>query len=158
MSMHRNLRKTVLVVAAGGAAGALARFGFHDTQLVNALGCLALALLLALADAPVLKRHPVLRVGATVGFLGAFTTFSTLSGEIARLFLAGRPADALRAAAVSLVLGYAAVLAGHVFGRWVVHVRGWGLHPQGTETRATPASDARIPPGPPLDRDAGGKR
>jgi len=150
MSSKKGFRKTVLAVALGGAAGALARFATQDTLLVNTLGCLALSLLLALADAPALRRHPALRVGVAVGFLGAFTTFSTLCGEIARLLLAGSTVAALAAAAQALALGYAAVLAGHVVGRWIVHVRGWGLHPHA-------ASAAQGAPPAPRPPDAGGK-
>jgi len=136
----------MLAVALGGAAGALSRYAFHDTMLVNALGCLALALLLALADAPALRRHPALRVGVTVGFLGAFTTFSTLCGEIARLLLDGRTQAALESAALSLALGVVAVTAGHVVGRRIAHAKGWDQPLQGPRGPQAPAAP-QPPPG-----------
>jgi fluoride ion exporter CrcB/FEX len=125
MSKKGALLRSVLLIALCGAAGALSRHAFHATLLVNTLGCFALALLLATADAPALRRHPALRAGLAVGFLGAFTTFSTLCGEIADRFLAGDPLSALGYALLSLSLGVGAVFAGHRAGRWTAHRFGW---------------------------------
>ena len=120
--------RTLILIALGGAAGALTRFAAHDTPLVNTLGCFALALLLAVAEAPVLRRHPALRIGIATGFIGAFTTFSTLCGEIAERFLRGDVVDALFYSVYSLGLGFLAVMAGHRLGRWAVARFRWG-HP-----------------------------
>ncbi|MCU1691608.1 MAG: CrcB protein [Frankiales bacterium] len=91
----------VLLVAAGGAAGALARFGLGEalpatpsglpvaTLLANLLGCLLLGLLVGRY-----RRHPVLRPLLGTGVLGGFTTFSTLALQTDRL-LDDRPAVAL---------------------------------------------------------------
>jgi CrcB protein len=86
-----------LAIAAGGAAGALARFwvsngvynllgrGFpYGTLLVNVLGSLLMGLLYVL----LLERlsvGPEVRGLLLVGFLGAFTTFSTFSIETLNL-------------------------------------------------------------------------
>ena len=127
MSKKGALLRSVLLIGLGGAAGALSRYAFHDTVLVNTLGCFALALLLATADAPALRKHPSLRAGIAVGFLGAFTTFSTLCGEVADRVLAGDFLSALGIALLSLALGVAAVFAGHRAGRWAAHRFGWDV-------------------------------
>jgi CrcB protein len=91
----------LLLVAAGGAAGALARYGLEvalpdepaglpvATLMTNLLGCLLLGLLVGRhRDAPVLR--PLLGTGV----LGGFTTFSALALQTDRL-LAEAPAVAL---------------------------------------------------------------
>jgi len=86
-----------LLVGAGGAAGALARYyvavGMNrllgndwpfGTLSVNLLGSLILGILAAFAVRN--QVPPVLQAAAMVGFLGAFTTFSTFSVEAVKLF------------------------------------------------------------------------
>ncbi len=97
----------LIAIATGGAAGALLRFwvssgvyqllgrGFpYGTLAVNVLGSLAMGFLYVL----LLERStvtPELRGAVLIGFLGAFTTFSTFSIETlnlieqAELFKAG---------------------------------------------------------------------
>ncbi|MCU7907191.1 MAG: fluoride efflux transporter CrcB [Candidatus Thiodiazotropha sp. (ex Epidulcina cf. delphinae)] len=97
----------LIAIASGGAAGALFRFwvangvhgllgrGFpYGTLTVNVLGSLAMGFLYVL----LLERTtvpPELRGALLIGFLGAFTTFSTFSIETlnlieqAELFKAG---------------------------------------------------------------------
>jgi CrcB protein len=104
-----NSSSMLLLVAFGGALGAVARFGLvfvaawvlgtrfpYGTLLVNALGCLVIGIAaasLVSADKPDAWTH-VVRYGLIVGFLGAFTTFSTFSYETLQLLEAG---DAMRA-------------------------------------------------------------
>jgi len=86
-----------LLVAAGGAAGALARFvvstwcagslgaGFPwGTFLVNVTGCFAVGLVLTLVEERFVAREAV-RPLVVIGFLGAYTTFSTFGWETHRL-------------------------------------------------------------------------
>lgn len=109
----------LLAVAAGGALGALARYGLTaavhaavgrgfpwGTLAANVLGSFAMGLLYVL----LLERSaagPELRALLLTGFLGAFTTFSTFSVETLDLLEAG----ALGRAAVNVAVSVAACLA-----------------------------------------------
>jgi CrcB protein len=89
--------KTVVAIAVAGAAGALARYGIEGfisrrqsgafpwgTFAVNVSGAFILGLVFTLAT----ERWGLsawLRSALTIGFLGAYTTFSTLSFETYRL-------------------------------------------------------------------------
>jgi CrcB protein len=115
-----------LAVALAGAAGASARYGLdlvfsrdaHHipwvTFTINISGSFALGLLVAALDA---HPHPAVRPAITIGFLGAYTTFSTLSLEAYRLFDRGHVGIAGAYALGSLAAGLAAVTAGVALGR-----------------------------------------
>jgi fluoride exporter len=120
---------TLVLIAAGGAAGAVARFVVDNAVLdrfggafplgilvVNLSGAFVLGLLAALiVDRGVLPAD--LRSPLMVGFLGAYTTFSTLMLDSWRLFEDGLPLLALANIAGSTVLGVVAVVGGLVLGR-----------------------------------------
>ncbi|WP_078857249.1 CrcB family protein [Streptomyces sp. NBRC 109706] len=88
-------------VAAGGALGALARFGagrlwptatgaFPWTTLaVNTVGCLLIGCLMVAATG-LWPARPLLRPFAGTGVLGGFTTFSTYAVDARGLFADGR--------------------------------------------------------------------
>lgn len=97
-----------LAIAIGGALGALARWlvstGVHrwfghgfpwGTLAVNVIGSFAMGLLAVLLIER-LALGPAWRAGVLVGFLGAFTTFSTFALETVQL---GADGVALRALA-----------------------------------------------------------
>ncbi|MCU7916351.1 MAG: fluoride efflux transporter CrcB [Candidatus Thiodiazotropha sp. (ex Gloverina cf. vestifex)] len=119
----------LIAIAAGGAAGALFRFwvssgvyqllgrGFpYGTLAVNVLGSLVMGFLYAM----LLERmtaSPELRGALLIGFLGAFTTFSTFSIETINLI---EQADFLKAGMNMLLSVTACVVAcwfGLVLGR-----------------------------------------
>ena len=119
----------LLVIGAGGFFGAIARYlvdGFVaeraggafplGTLVVNLSGAFALGLLASLAiersALPAEIRGPVL-----IGFLGAYTTFSTWTLESLRLIEVGSWGLALANLAGSVLLGMIAVGAGVVLGR-----------------------------------------
>jgi CrcB protein len=120
---------TLVLIAAGGAAGAVARFLVDNAVLdrfsgafplgilvVNLSGTFVLGLLAALIiDRGVLPAD--LRSPLLVGFLGAYTTFSTLMLDSWRLFEDGLPMLALVNIAGSTVLGVVAVVGGLWLGR-----------------------------------------
>ena len=92
---------TIVAIAVGGGCGSVARFlvaremgrlfgSFlpYGTLIVNVLGSLALGWLATVfLDRP--EINIALRLGIAVGFLGAFTTFSTFSLESVQLLLSG---------------------------------------------------------------------
>lgn len=119
----------LILVALGGAAGALTRYVVDGwvavrvsgampwgTLVVNASGSLLLGFVFALAVErgvlPATVRAPLM-----IGFLGAYTTFSTLMLESWRLWEDGAVAIALANLGLSAGLGLVAVLAGLTLGR-----------------------------------------
>ena len=120
---------SLLLIALGGAAGAAAR-SLVDTWIsawssssfpwgtlaVNASGSLALGLIFALAT----ERNvlpPDIRGPVMIGFVGAYTTFSTLMLESWRLVEDGSIGLAAASLAGSVGLGLVAVVAGLSIGR-----------------------------------------
>ena len=120
---------TVAGVAVAGALGALARYGIGSvvsarypgafplgTFLINVSGSFLLGLLfVGLTERAGLS--PALRTTVTVGFLGAFTTFSTFSLETFRLLEDGALGVAALNALGSLAAGLVAVWLGVSIGR-----------------------------------------
>ena len=116
--------RTTLAIAAAGALGATSRHLLESfvnrhwgdvfpwgTFAVNVSGSFTLGLLVGVFS----HRLGVplwLQAAATVGFLGAYTTFSTLSLQIYRSTATGHLAVALANSLGSLVTGVLAVYAG----------------------------------------------
>src|SRR5690606_2741930 len=99
----------------GGWVQSWAGTGFPwGTMVVNVLGSFLLGLAVKWADLSALS--PELRSLLTVGFCGAFTTFSTLSYEFAALAQAGVWGRALLYAFGSLALGIVALALGMMTG------------------------------------------
>ncbi len=87
----------IIYVAIAGAMGALSRWGISllaarlmgagfpfGTLIVNVIGCFFLGFLMHISLVTDIIGNN-LRVGLTVGFLGALTTFSTFSYETIRM-------------------------------------------------------------------------
>lgn len=124
-----------LAIGVAGALGALARYGLSGwvhrfagpgfpagTLAVNLAGCFLLGLLTELA------RHvdwvsPEVRVWLGIGFLGAFTTFSTFGVETFRAAEAGDWHVVAWNIILNVVGGLALVLAGVTLARWLVQMR-----------------------------------
>lgn len=114
-------------VTAGGALGALARAGVGQvlatrgfpwaTLLVNVSGAFGMgAAGTLLTERLTVRRHWRHFVG--IGFLGAYTTFSTMALERVTLLTDGRPAAALAYWLATLLLGQ---MAG-VNGMWLARL------------------------------------
>jgi len=117
------------LIAVSGAAGAVTRYLVDvfvadrvgtafpwGTLVVNVSGSFVLGLLFALATErgvlPADVRLPIM-----VGFLGAYTTFSTLMLESSRLIESGAVALALGNLVGSVAMGMTAVVLGLALGR-----------------------------------------
>ncbi len=119
----------VVGIAVAGAVGALARYGVEGlvsnrwptafpwgTFVVNVTGSFVLAVVFV-ATTERFTIDPWLRSTLTIGLLGAYTTFSTLSLESYRLIEDGSVGLALANTLGSVAAGLAAVYLGVVVGR-----------------------------------------
>ncbi|MEO6391392.1 MAG: fluoride efflux transporter CrcB [Pyrinomonadaceae bacterium] len=113
-----------LVVAAGGALGAVLRYYLGGsvlsriptplpvaTLVINLSGSFFIGFFLTLATEKI-HLDPYLRLAIAVGFVGAFTTFSTFEYETARLVEDGLPLYGFLYVALSVIVGFAAVWGG----------------------------------------------
>lgn len=119
----------LLYIAAGGALGAVMRFGVsngvhmlfgrnfpYGTLTVNVLGSLLIGLLYIL----LIERYslgPQVRAILIIGVLGAFTTFSTFSIETYNLLENGEFLKAILNVLLSVTLCLIAAWAGVMIGR-----------------------------------------
>ena len=121
--------RTAVAIAAAGAIGALARYGLDGlvsrrfpgafpwgTFVVNVSGAFALGLVFTVMTEQ-LSVAPWIRAAVTIGFLGAYTTFSTFSFETYRLLEDGALGIAAANALASVAAGLGAVYVGVVIGR-----------------------------------------
>ena len=118
---------SLALVGCGGVLGAIARYLISQalapwstafplaTVAINVSGAFAIGIIGAQVahDA---QRFEVLRLCCGVGFLGAYTTFSTYSLETLKLLQAGSWTAAMTNMVVSPVLGLLAVWLGYRFG------------------------------------------
>lgn len=108
--------RNCLYVMLGGAIGALLRYCvsqlFSDvrffsmpvgTFLVNIVGCFALGLLTGIGETRGAQPYMLM---LTVGVCGAFTTFSTFSGETIKAAEAGHALQAAVYVALSIAVGF----------------------------------------------------
>lgn len=129
MAPHLSARRRILAVLCGGFLGTLARYTLslgiqnwlgkgwpYDILLINLSGALLLALVTTLAEATFLVG-PTRRLFINTGFMGAYTTFSSLAlGEVL-LLSKGQLVPALLYLALSLFGGLCAVLLGDWLGQ-----------------------------------------
>lgn len=123
--------QNVALVAAGGAIGAVARFGAAAgltrafgagfpvaTLVVNVLGCAASGLILS-GEQDTRPLPESTRSLVVIGMLGAFTTFSTFSAETMALHRKGETLAAAGNVALNVALCLAGFAAGWALGRWM---------------------------------------
>ena len=110
-----------LAVAIGGAFGAVARYWLsvliterfpsrfpYGTVVINITGSFIIGLLMVLV-ADRVNIHANWRLAFAVGFVGAYTTFSTFEYETFKLIEGGQMFVGLMNVFVSLILGFLAV-------------------------------------------------
>lgn len=115
-------------IAVAGALGALARYGLDEWLerrgglfpwgifVVNVSGAFLIGLAVEVLE-PRFEDVRWFRTAVITGFLGAYTTFSTLSLDTYRLFEGGFPVHAVANALGTLVAGLLAVWLGLTLGR-----------------------------------------
>jgi fluoride exporter len=113
----------IFAVAAGGAAGAVARYGLNllffktlspfpfATFFINVTGSFLIGFLFVLFT-EVYDAGENLKLALTVGFLGAYTTFSTFEFETFALMREKQITVAILYVALSFAVGLVGVLAG----------------------------------------------
>ena len=133
MTVHRRAVRrrgapVLMVIAAGGMAGAAARYAVSlgvptaadglpwSTLVVNVSGCLLIGVLMVLI-VETHQAHRLVRPFLGVGVLGGYTTFSTYSVETQLLIAAGRPGVALVYLVGTALVALAAVQLGVVLTR-----------------------------------------
>ncbi len=120
-----------LLISVGAILGANARYWVGDwvaqrygaafpygTLLINLTGSLVLGLFLTLTTERFLV-DPRWRTVVAIGFVGAYTTFSTYTYESVTLMLAGQWVLGLVNLFGSAILGALAVTGGIALGRWL---------------------------------------
>ena len=115
-----------IYISIGGALGAVLRLAIMrnpyngnfplNTLAINIVGTFILALFLTTAY-ETMEIDVYLRLGVSTGFLGAFTTFSTLCKETASLMVSGEYILAISYIIVSAMLGLAAAYFGVALAR-----------------------------------------
>jgi len=121
--------KKYIYIGAGGFLGAILRFLIEssyifnfmeniplNTLLINITGSFLLALILTIfIYFQEIKEN--IRLGITIGFLGAFTTFSTMCKEVVNLMIKRYYISAIFYLTLSTILGLVAAYLGVIVAR-----------------------------------------
>ncbi|WP_019633453.1 fluoride efflux transporter FluC [Actinomadura atramentaria] len=126
---------TLAAIAAGGALGALARYGIGGafphgagefawaTFWINVSGCFLIGVLMVLI-LETFEVHPLTRPFLGVGVLGGYTTFSTYAVDFEQAVRAGSAGTALAYLAGTAVAALVAVWTGVTAARAAARLRG----------------------------------
>jgi CrcB protein len=116
-------------IALGGALGSIARYAVslwmfermgtrfpYGTFVINMTGCFIIGMANTILDDH-LALSPAWRLAIPIGFVGAYTTFSTFEYETLRAAQHGNASIALLYVGMSVVIGFACVWCGTLAGR-----------------------------------------
>jgi len=117
-----------IVIGIGGFAGAIARYALgsyigsrygvrfpYGTFVINMTGSFLIGFILALLART--TASPYWRYLIPIGFIGAYTTFSTFEYETLRAVQDGQATVGLLNVALSVIVGFVAVWAGAAIGK-----------------------------------------
>jgi fluoride exporter len=120
------MTKNMIIVAIGGATGAVLRYLVSvvtskyymatfplATLLVNSVGCLLIGVFIGLFSKSILT-NPELRLLLITGFCGGFTTFSAFAQENISLMQSNNPGTAILYTIVSIVTCFTFVWVGQL--------------------------------------------
>lgn len=120
-----------MIVGIGGFLGAIARYALgtyigsrygvrfpYGTFVINVSGCFFIGLILSVLGRTTASTY--WRYLIPIGFIGAYTTFSTFEYETLRAIQDGQLMTGLLNVLLSLTLGFVAVWVGSVIGRTMV--------------------------------------
>ena len=120
-----------IMIGVGGCAGSIARYMVgnyigsrlgirfpYGTFVINMSGSFLIGFILVLLSRTTASQN--WRYLIPIGFIGAYTTFSTFEWETLRAIQEGTPMIGLLNVGLSVVLGFIAVWGGYELGRVVV--------------------------------------
>lgn len=123
------------LIGIGGFAGAVLRYTlknlealhissqfYFNTVIINITGCFILAFFLRLVF-DIWEIDSDLRLGIASGFIGAFTTFSTLCRETVNLFLGNSVFFSFLNLLLSIAAGLAAIYLGDMAAKKVIRIK-----------------------------------
>lgn len=112
---------TYLLVGAGGAIGAMARYFIstltpptfpYATMIINITGSLAMGLIIGILARTLPPMQEEIRLFLAVGILGGYTTFSAFSLDVVTLWQRGDATGATLYVVISVVVSIVALYAG----------------------------------------------
>ena len=115
----------MLSIGLGGALGSICRFGVSHflnnafpwgTFVVNVIGSWILGALFAASKGNVIASDSLLFAFLAIGFCGAFTTFSTFSLEIFKLWSTGNTTAAI----IHVIANFICSISAVIFGHWII--------------------------------------
>lgn len=127
--------RRIIYIGIGGFLGAISRYLFKNWQvmntssqfylntvIINIVGCFILALFLRLAF-DIWELDADFRLGIATGFIGAFTTFSTLCRETVDLLFNISITSSLIYLLLSAAVGLAAIFMGDAGAKGIINLR-----------------------------------